>query len=345
MVKVSRTASRVAWSASRQSAFGAPLSVGRLDRFLRLKDPLILKPSLEHWSDRGNVGAGHDWETQRGLLRQHVEFELPEQPLPVGFVAFLLALFFSGESATTNASGVYEHVSAFPSLQSVSEAAVTSLALHEDGQDWLLQDVACVKLSLKGEGSERLSAGGSFVASRLVGPLGGFTWPATAAQRYLYNYAGAFSLAGADRHPQLRSFSLSLENGLKTDQAWRGVASEADRIYPSLWPLTAERKMGLSLSLSAEAGDLIAFRSAYQNGSASAINLSVLGETISGSNPVDSDELALSVPHAVFTGLEYNYGDGVMGLELSVEGAYDNSCGGPLRVTVTEGSTARFMDA
>lgn len=343
MTTISRTASRLAWSASRQSGFGVPLSAGRIDRFLRLKDPLILKPEIEHWNDRGMTGNGHDWETQRGLLRQHVQFEIPEQPLPVGFIAFLLALFFSGESATQNSSGVYEHVSSFPDLQTVSEAAVTSLALHEDGQDWLLQDVACVSLKISGEGAERLNAGGNFVASRLIGPLTGFTWPATAAQRYLYNYAGTFNLGGVDRRPQLRSFSLGLESGLKIEQAWRKAASEPERIYPGFWPLTPERRMSLSLSLVAESGDLAAFRTAHREGTPHGLTLSVLGETISGSSPADSDELALSVPRAVFSGLEYSYGDGVMGLELNVEGVYDNAAGGPCRVMVTEGSTPRFM--
>ena len=342
MAPILKTAGRLAWSSKRQTAFGTPLAGSWLDRFILLREPLVLKESLEHWSDRGMIGSGHDWETSRGLLQRHVEFELPEQPLPVDFAALLIALFFCGESSVQKASGAYEHAASFPDLQSVPESPVTTFAVREDGQDWFVQDIACTRLTLSGEGPERMKVGAAFVGTR-TGALVDFTWPETTAQRYLYNYAGAFSLGGQDRRPQLRSFKLALESGLNLELAWHKAASELDRIYPAAWPLTPERKMDLALSLVAEPGDLSLFRTARADGSWSGIVLSVLGETIPGTSPADSDSLVLEVPRGTFTALEYEYGKGLLGIDLSVEGRYESTLGGPLRITTTEGSTSAFM--
>ena len=95
MATVYRTSSRIAWSAKKQAAFGSALGNNDLTRFLRLQDPLIINENAEHWTDRGMVGSGHEWESQRGKIRQYVRFEIPVQPLPVNFIGYLLALFFS----------------------------------------------------------------------------------------------------------------------------------------------------------------------------------------------------------------------------------------------------------
>ena len=101
MAPVQRTASKIAWSVQKQDSFGSPLSNANLTRFLKLQDPIVIDESAEHWTDRGMVGTGHDWETQRSRIRQSVRFEIPVQPLPVDFVGYLLALFFPTTAASS----------------------------------------------------------------------------------------------------------------------------------------------------------------------------------------------------------------------------------------------------
>ncbi|HLA41316.1 MAG TPA: hypothetical protein VJ417_15045 [Candidatus Glassbacteria bacterium] len=344
MSPVYRTASRVAWPVKKQTAFGTPLAGPDLTGFLRLADPLIIDESAEHWTDRGAVGAGHEWPTQAGKLRQYVRFEIPLQPLPVSFIGYLLALLFSADSSQTLASGAYEHVAGFQALASRPEAYVSTLAIHEDGSDYYIQDAACTGVTLRGEGTERLQAGASFVGSRIGGTLAGYTWPAAAPLRYLYNYAGAFSIAGdGGKRSQLRGFSLTLNSGIGTELAWRKAAAEADRIYPSVWLYTPERSLSLSLSMIAESGDLAAFRAAQQGATQNAIVLSCLGEKIPGSSPDDYDEIELTLPKAVFSGLDYAYEDGLLNLDLDVEAAYDSATGGPISVKTVEGGVADYF--
>ncbi|MBN2290708.1 MAG: hypothetical protein JXQ83_15345 [Candidatus Glassbacteria bacterium] len=345
MATVYRTASKVAWPTRKQAVFGSPLEKTDLAKFLKLQDPLVINENAEHWTDRGAIGKGHDWETQRGKVRQFVRFEIPVQPLPVDFIGYLLALFFSRESASTNGSGAYEHTAKFNSLADRPEAYVTSLAVLEDGEDRCLQDVACTGLTLRGQGTNRLEAGGSFVASKIGDTLSGYSWPAASALRYLYNYAGTFTLDAADRKTQLQDFELSLEAGIDTDLAWRKEASEAERIYPALWPYTPERSMELKISLLAEGGDLAAFRSAQQAGTEQAVVLSCLGESIPGTDPADHDEVEISVPKAVFTAVDYSYGSGLLQLDLSLEGRYDSGLQGPVSIKTTEGSTEEYFAA
>ena len=345
MATVYRTASRVAWSIKKQTSFGGALDKTDLTKFLKLQEPLIINENAEHWTDRGMIGTGHDWETQRGKVRQSVQFEIPVQPLPVDFLGYLLALFFSEESATTNSSGAYEHTAKFNKLTDRPEAYVTSLAVLEDGGDYYLQDVACTSLTLRAEGTNRLEAGGSFVASKIGGTLSSYTWPGAAGSRYLYNYAGIFTLAASDKKAQLRSFELTLQAGIDTDLAWRKAASEAERIYPSLWPYTPERSLELSLSLLAESGDLTSFRSAQQAGTQNAVVISCLGESISGTDPLDYDEVEINLPKAVYAGVDYRYDSGLLELDLSLEGRYDSTLEGPISVKTTEGTISEYFAA
>ncbi|MFH1070320.1 MAG: hypothetical protein V1794_11935 [Candidatus Glassbacteria bacterium] len=344
MSPVNRVSSRVAWSVKRQAAFGSPLAGADLTRFVRLADPLVIDESAEHWTDRGTVGAGHEWPTQRGRLRQYVRFEIPVQPLPVDFIGYLLALCFSSDSSQTLAGGAYQHSTGFPALADRPEAWVTTFAVHEDGADYYIQDAACTRVTLRGQGTDRLQAGASFVASRIGGTLAGYNWPAAETLRYLYNYAGAFSLAGdAGRRSQLRGFEMTLESGINTDLAWRRAASEAERIYPAAWPFTPERSLSLSLSLLAETGDLADFRTAQQEAAQSAVVLSCLGEKIAGTDPDDYDEIELTLPKAVFSRLDYAYEDGLLNIDLDVEAGYDSATGGPLSVNTVEGKVAVYF--
>jgi hypothetical protein len=345
MATVQRSATRVAWSVKKQSAFGTALDKTDLTRFLRLADPVIINESAEHWTDRGMIGTGHDWETQRGRIRQYVRFEIPVQPLPVDFIGYLLALFFSQESASTAPSGAYQHAAKYLDLSARPEAYVTTLAVHEDSSDYYLRDVACQSLTLRGERTDRLEAGGSFVASRIGGTLSSYTWPASIAQRYLYNYAGAFTIDAADKRTRLSRFELSLEAGINMDLAWRKAAAEADRIYPDQWPYSPERKMTLSLGLLAQSGDLATFRAAQQAGSEDAIVISCLGEAISGTSSTDYDEIEIAIPKAVYTELDYNYEHGLLNIALTVEGRYDTQTGGPVSVKTTEGQVAEYFAA
>jgi len=345
MATVYKTASKVAWSIKKQSAFGSALDKTDLTMFLKLRDPLIINENAEHWTDRDMIGAGHDWETQRGKVRQFVQFEIPLQPLPVEFIGYLLALFFSKESAVTNASGAYEHTTRFNSLTGRPEAYVTTLAVLEEDSDYYLQDVACSKLTLRAQGPNRLEAGGSLVASKVGGTLSGYTWPTAAACRYLYNYAGTFTLNAADKKAQLRNFELTLDAGINLDLAWQKTASEANRIYPGLWPYTPDRNMALTVGLLAESGDLASFRAAQQAGTEDAVVLSCLGESIPGTDPLDYDEVEINLPKAVYTAVDYKYDNGVLQLDLDLEGRYDSSLDGPLSVKTTEGAVAEYFAA
>ncbi|MEA1996013.1 MAG: hypothetical protein U9N45_00155 [Gemmatimonadota bacterium] len=343
MAHVQRTASKIAWSIKKQSAFGSALAKTDLTKFLKLADPVIIDESAELWNDRGMIGTGHDWETQRGRLRQYVRFEIPVQPMPVDFLGYLLALFFSQEAAETAASGAYEHTAKFIPLATRPSSYVTTFAMYEDGNDYYVQDVACTSLTLRAEGSNRLEAGGSFIGSRIGGTLSSYNWPSQADARYLYNYAGTFTVDASDKKAQLRGFELALDSGINIELAWQKVAAEANRIYPSVWPYTPERNMGLKISLLAESGDLATFRAAQQTGTEDALVISCLGEAIPGTDPEDYDEVGITVPKAVYTELGYDFEDGLMSLDLEIEGHYDSSTGGPLSVKTTEGETTEYF--
>ncbi|MEA2063020.1 MAG: hypothetical protein U9P14_04930 [Gemmatimonadota bacterium] len=340
MATVQRSAARVAWSAKRQSAFGTALVKTDLTRYLRLQDPIIINENAEHWNDRGAIGTGHDWETQRGKISQHVQFEIPVQPVPVDFAGYLVALIFSDVSTDGQDDPAYVHTTKFQPLASRPQAYTTSLAVQEDGNDYYLQDVACTSLTIRGAGSNRMEMGGSFVASRIGGTLESYSWPQASALKYLYNYAGTFSIDGTDRKSQIRSFELSLESGINMGLAWSKAASEADRIYPSAWPYTPERNMGLTLRILAEGNNLAVFRNAQQVGSEDEIVISCLGVAITGTaNPVVFDELEITVPRAVYTGVDQSYDDGLLHLDLNIEGHFDSTAGGPIEIAATNNVT------
>lgn len=342
MATIQRSAFRLAWSVRRQGSFGAALAGAVLDRGLLLADPLLVEEVTEHWTDRGAAGRGHDWETARGALSSHLRFELPVQPLPVEFIGWLAGLVFSRESASLTGGGARAHLTSFPSLESCPEGWVTTLAIKEDGAALALQDVACAALTLRGEGARRLEAGASFLGSRL-GTVSGCPWSAPAAQRYLYHYSGSFTLAGVDRRRSLRSFELKLEAGVSPSLAWRQAASDSARLYPAAWPLGPERGVSLRLSLLAESGDLAVFREARREGSELAVTLTCQGESIPGASPAEPDRIELSLPRAVLTGLDYHYREGLLNLELTLEGRYDQALGGPVSLRTVEGTVPEYF--
>ena len=216
--------------------------------------------------------------------------------------------------------------------------------MGEDDLAYRVQDVACKSLTISADQDKRLSAGGEFVASRIGGSLSGASWPENSPLRYLYSYAGTFSVAGdTDFRSRLRSFTLNLESGINEDMAWRRAASESDRIYPSWWPYSPERNLKLSLSLLAESGDLAYFRAAQQEATEMAVVISCLGEIISGTSPAENDRLEISIPKAVFTSMNYDYDGGLMKIDLEAEGNYDSAIGGPLSVTTVEGNVQEFL--
>lgn len=346
MAPVHRTASKLAWPVKKQDSFGSPLDKADLTGFIKLNEPLIIDESAEHWTDRGMVGAGHDWMTQRGRLRQYVRFEIPVQPLPVGFIGYLLALLFSADSSQQLSGGAYEHTSRFQPLSSRPEAYCSTFAVHEEGVDYYIQDLACASLTLRGSGTNRLEAGGSFLASKIGGALQSYSWPSAAHLRYLYNYAGSLSIGGdSGKRSQLRSFELSLEAGINLELAWRKGTTEQERIYPAAWPCGPERKAGLKLTLLGESGDLAAFRAAQQNGTPAAIVLSCLGEKIPGTNPEESDEVKLTIPQAFYTSLDYSYENGLLQLELGLEGGWHEATGGPVSIRTVDGGISSYFPA
>jgi len=328
---VRRSATKVAWSTYWQTAFGTALLKTDLTKFLRLADPLLIDESAEHWTDRGMIGGGHDWETQRGKNRQFVRIEIPVQPMPIDFAGYLLALFFAGNTAVDN-TGYYEHTTKFIDLNSKASANVFSLAILEDGNDRLVQDLAVQSLTIKGEGSNRMEMGASLVGSKIATNLSTYTWPTAADLRYVYNHSGLFTVDAPDKKSQVRSFELTLDRGISLDLAWVKVALEADRIYPSLWPFTPDRSMSLKVSLLAETGNLATFRAAQQAGTEDAIVLSCVGIAI---DETGFDGLQITVPKGVYTDCKDSYQNGLQQIDLTVEGHYDSTPGGPLSILTT----------
>lgn len=338
------SSTRIAWSTKRQSAFGSALSEPDLDRFLKLSQPLIVNESATHWNDRGSIGSGHDWIENRGRERQSVHFSIPSQPLPVEFIGYLLGLLFSTETAQNTAGGANQHSCSFQSLKDRPSAWTTTLALGEDDLNYRIQDAAVSEMTLSGEGHERLKTQANFVASRIGGALTGANWPTSAPLRYLYSYAGTFSLDGDSiRTSQLRSFNLSLKSGINTDLAWQRNASESERIYPSWWPYSPERGLGLQLSLLGSSGDLALFRAAQQQATPMAVVISCLGETISGTSPAENDLVEITIPKAVFTEMDYAYDDGMLRINLSADADYHAATGGPVAIRTVEGSVDAYF--
>jgi len=329
---VSKVANKLAWSIKRQSAFGTPLAKTDLTRFAKFADAILIDDAPEHWSDRGMVGLGHEWETQKGIIKQMVKVEIGSQPMDIDLISYLAAMFFSNV-ATVDNTGSYTHTAKWATLAAQAAAWPFSVAVCEDGVDQCVQDLAVQTLSIKGDGENRLEVGASLIGSKLATPLGTYTWPSAVAARYVYNYAGAFSIDAADKKSQLRSFELSLESGISQALAWKKAAAEADRIYPQEWPFTPERKMNLQVGIVAATGNLATFRAAWKAGTEMAVVLSCTGAEIGSSGEYDT--VAITVPKAVITGLKESYSDGYQHLDLTLDGHYDSTTGGPLKIEVT----------
>lgn len=348
MATVPRHDTKVGWSVKKQSAFGTPLVKADLTRHVKLPDPVIIKPMPDFWSDREMIGKGHDFESQRGINRQRVEGEIPMGPVPVDFLAYLLALLFGDTTdAVVQAGTVYSHTSILDTLANVPQAVVATLAVYEDGVDQIIQDLALRSITIRGDGTNRMEAGCSFIGAKLGTPLDTYTWPTAAALRYLNNFSGVFTLDGADLAGQIRSFELSVNVGIDEELAWQKVAAEANRIYPSWWPYTEQRSASLKVSILAESGDIATYRAAYLAGTEIAVILSCLGSLISGSSPADYDELQVSLPAAVITEFDYNFAaKGLMQIEMTLEGHWDT--GGiesVIQTMVIEGEIADLFPA
>lgn len=345
---VPRYTSKIGWSAKKQSAFGTPLVKTDLTRHLKLPEPPIIKVMPEFWTDKEFVGKDHDFETQRGRNRQWVTVDLASHPAPSDWLAYLLALFFGATTdAVVQAGQVYSHTSILDTLANMPEAPVTTLAIYEDAVDQAVQDLAVKSLTISGDGSNRLEAAASLIGSKLATPLATYTWPTVAALHYLYNFSGAFTLDAADLVAQIRSFKLTLESGIDEELAWQKVATEASRIYPSVWPYTQARSVSLELSILAATGDLATYRAAHEAGTEIAVALSCLGDSISGAAPADNDELAISLPAAVISSFEYSFAaKGLMQIDMGFEGRWDTGgIDSIIQTVVTEGELADIFPA
>lgn len=346
MATVPRYMSKIAWSIKKQSAIGTPLITTDLTKYLKLADPIIINERAEHWSDRGMTGLDHEWQTTRGKLRQYLEFEIPVQPMPVDFIGYLVGLVFSKSTPTLIDENVaYSHESKFIILSTQGEAFYTTFAMYEDGTDQCVQGVACTSLTIRGEGSNRMECGGTFIGTKIGTALSDYTWPVAAAQRYLYNYAGVFT-AESDMKAQLRSFELTIDPAINLDLAWIKTATEANRIYPSLYPLTPDHGFSLNVKLIAESGDLATFRAlqivAGDDEPELDVDLTCLGELIPTSDPATYDTLAISVPKAIITEpIGQSFGEGGnLNLDITFDGHYDTTPDSPIVVTVTNGIVA-----
>jgi len=344
MAKVQGVSSKIAWSIKTQSAFGTPLAKTDLTKFLKLADPVIIDDNAEHWSDRGMISLGHDWETQRGVLRYLVKLEIPVQPMPVDFAAFLIALFFSKTTAVNNA-GSYTHTSIYDALATIPTALVTSLAICEDGNDQCVQDLCCTNLTIRGEGSNRMELGATLIGSKLAPALDTYTWPTAATAYYAYANAGVYTRATVDKKSELRSFELALANGVSLDLSYQGVATEALRPYPQVWRYTPERSVSLKTSLLSESGDLAIFRAAQKAGTEVATVLSCVGEQVGSSGEYYT--VSINLPKAVYTGLEYSFPNGLLQCDLTLDAHYDASPGiaSPIAIACTTADAAYLTAA
>jgi len=345
MATVPRYMSKIAWSTKKQSAIGTPLITTDLTIYLSLADPIILNEAAERWTDRGMTGLDHEWATTGGKLRQYVQFEIPVQPLPIDFIGYLVGLAFSTSAETLIDQDVaYSHASKFTILSTTPEAYFTTFAMYEDGNDQCVEGVACQSLTIRGDGSNRLECGGTFIGTKIGTPLSSFTWPDAATHQYVWNNAGAFTFEG-DMVSQLRSFELTVDPGINMDLAFIKTATEAARIYPSKYPLTPDHGFGMSVKFIAEAAELATYRAAQLVGTEMDFDITCLGASISGSDPATVYTLAISIPKAVITEIGQDFGEGGnLNLDLTLDGNYDStgSLNSPILVTVTNGITEYF---
>jgi len=345
MAKVPRFMSKIAWSIKKQSLIGTALSKTDLTKFLKLADPIIINERAEHWTDRGMTGLDHEFETARGILRQFVEIEIPVQPMPVDFIGYLVGLAFSTSTPTLIDQDIaYKHTSKFTILSTTPDAYFTTFAMYEDGTDQCVEGLACTSLTIRGDGSNRMECGGTFIGTKIGTALSSFTWPDAVASRFLWNYAGIFTMPG-DAKAQLRSFELTVNPGINMDLAFIKTATEAARIHPSLYPLTPDRGFSLSTRIIAEAGNLATFRAAQLAGTEIAVALSCLGAVIATSDPETSDEAIITVPKGIVTEVGQDFGEGGnQNLDLTFDGRYDTTgtLNSPIKVDVVNGIVAYF---
>lgn len=342
MATVPRYMSKIGWSIKKQSAIGTPLIKTDFTKYLQLADPIILNERAEHWTNRGMSGLDHEWETAGGKLRQFIEFELPVQPMPVDFIGYLVGLVFNISTPTLIDTDVaYSHASKFIILSTQGEAFFTSFAIYEDGNDQCVQGVACTGLTIRGDGSGRVECGGTFIGTKIGTALSSHTWASYAAQRYLWNHAGVFT-AESDMKAQIRGFELTVNPGIDMELAYTKTATEANRIYPSKYPLTPNHGFSLNVKFIAAAAELATFRAAQIARTEIDVDLSCLGAIISGSDPETHDAIAISVPKAIIpepVGQTWDEA-GSLNLDITFDGRYDDTPDSPIVVTVTNGITA-----
>lgn len=343
MATVPRYMSKIAWSVKKQSAIGTPLIATDLTRYLSLADPIILNERAEHWTNRGMTSLDHEWETTSGKLRQFVEFEIPVQPLPIDFIGYLVGLAFNVSTPSEIDENVaYSHASKFIILSTQPVAFFTTFAMYEDGNDQCVEGVACTGLTIRGDGSNRLECGGTFIGTKIGTKLSNFTWPDAATQQYVWNNAGAFTFEG-DMVSQLRGFELTVDPGIDMDLAFVKTATEAARIYPSKYPLTPDHGFSMSVKFIAEAAELATYRAAQIAPTEMDFDLTCLGSLIATSDPATYYTLAISIPKAIITKEpEQSFEAGNLNLNLTLDGRYDStgSLNSPILVTVTNGITA-----
>lgn len=340
MAKVQRTASKLAWSVKRQAAFGTRCDGTDLTKFVKLADPITIVEDVSMWSDKGMIGLGHNWETQRGIQRSMVKLEIPVQPLSIDFMGYLLAAAFNVVSTVDN-TNYYTHTTKFSPLATTPEMLPFSLTIEEDGNDKSVIDCTITSLTIRGSGDGRIEMGASIVASQLATDLAGFTNPTAEDARYIYNYAGtATSTLLGDIKAQLRSWELTIDTGVDVDGSFRGTTTEALRRYPQVWTRTGAESMGLTYSVEAESGDLATLRAAKSAATAEATTIACQGLVIGAT--AGYDLLTVSVPVGVIDDVSESYENGVQVLGVTVGGQYQAAATGPLTVAVVNDEASYF---
>jgi len=358
MAEVPRHVWQIGWGPEKQDTFGPGKgkAKGDLDKYLTLQDPLIIvdKP-IEKYTDALQVGKGHEWPSYRGVLKQMINIEIPVQPMDSNFMAMLLCMVFNKQVSSGDSNG-YTHKCEWAPLSTTPDgdnsgpdAWITSLAILEDGNEKLIEDVACVGLTLRGEGANQIECGASLIASALGTDLTDYDWPDASTPDYIFNSACSAFTNDVDTltAAQLLSWELAIKSPVDMNRAWPPAATEALRHLPQAWPLLPHPARGFTFNhkIRAESGNVAALRAALAGFTEQDIDFTFLGETITGSDPAQYHSLIVTIPKGVLDNFTEGYEDGWQVLDMNFDTAnYDATEGSPIAVSILNGE-AEYLNA
>ncbi|KKL90085.1 hypothetical protein LCGC14_1908230 [marine sediment metagenome] len=318
----------IAWAQFRQSGIGTPLDKDDLVQDIELNDPLTYALELDEISNRGLVGKGHEFETDRYLNSRHLTGSVPQQALPARFINYIAAACL-GNISTGAAAPVYTQTIKWNPVGTTAQGWPISFGIDDDGSDIVLNDVHILNFNISGDGQNRVEMGFDFVGTK-TSALATMTWPTIAAENYVHNNSGVFTVATVDKKSQLRSFNLAVNPGVDMDRAWRKLATEAARPFPSAFPFNPETsEVTLTLSLEAEDADLGVWRGYRTSETEVELVISALGAAINGS----PFTIGFEIHRGIVTEINHSWEDGILILNPTIIPRYDTSAATPLTIT------------